>query len=368
MLPRLAYLTLCRSIQLLALLARGDAAKDLEIIVLRHQLAVLRRQTHRPKLQPADRALLAAVSRILPRARWSCFLVKPETLLRWHRRLVAGAWTYPHRGRGRPPLDEDVQQLIVRLANQNPRWGYQRIEGELLRLGVRVSATAIRTTLRRHGIDPVPRRTTTTWRAFLHRQAAGIVACDCFTVDTVWLRRLYVLFFIELDTRRVHLAGVTANPDGAWVTQQARNLLLALDERGRRVRFLVCDRDAKFCRAFDDVLGSEGVEVLRTPVQAPNANAYAERGFEPPELNAWIGCWWWGAGTWIGSFASTWRTTTGTDRIARSDWSRRILPPGSRPSPRLGWVGSTVATCSAVSYTSTDELHERIYAPYGRRA
>jgi len=166
-LPRLAYLTLCRSIQLLALLARGDAAKDLEIIVLRHQLAVLRRQTHRPKLQPADRALLAAVSRILPRARWSCFLVKPETLLRWHRRLVAGAWTYPHRGRGRPPLDEDVQQLIVRLANENPRWGYQRIEGELLRLGVRVSATAIRTTLRRHGIDPVPRRTTTTWRAFL---------------------------------------------------------------------------------------------------------------------------------------------------------------------------------------------------------
>jgi transposase len=161
-LPRLAYLTLCRSIQLLALLARGDAAKDLEIIVLRHQLAVLRRQTHRPKLQPADRALLAAISRILPRARWSCFLVRPESLLRWHRRLVAGAWTYPHRGRGRPPLDEDVQQLIVRLANENPRWGYQRIKGELLRLGVRVSATAIRTTLLRHGIDPAPRRTTTT--------------------------------------------------------------------------------------------------------------------------------------------------------------------------------------------------------------
>jgi putative transposase len=232
-LPRLAYLMLCRSIQLLAQLARGDAAKDLEILVLRHQLAVLCRQTPRPKLEPADRALLAAVSHILPRARWSCFLVKPETLLRWHRRLVADAWTYPRRGPGRPPLDQEVQQLIVRLARENPRGGYQRIQGELLHLGVRVSATAIRTTLRRHGLDPDPRRTTTTWRAFLRQQAAGIVACDFFTVDTISLRRLYVLFFIELDTRQVHLAGVTAHPNGAWVTQQARNLLLALGERER---------------------------------------------------------------------------------------------------------------------------------------
>jgi putative transposase len=189
-LPRLAYLTLCRSIQLLALLTRGDAAKDLEILVLRHQLTILRRRTPRPRLEPADRALLAAISRMLPRARWSCFLVTPETLLRWHRRLVAGAWTYPPRGSGRPSLDEDVQQLIVRLARENPRWGYQRIQGELLRLGVRVSATAIRTTLRRHRLDPAPRRASTTWRAFLRRQAAEIVACDFFTVDTVWLRRL----------------------------------------------------------------------------------------------------------------------------------------------------------------------------------
>jgi transposase len=131
----------------------------------------------------------------------------PDTLLRWHRRLVAGAWTYPHRGHGRLPLDDEVQRLIIRLANENPRWGYQRLKGELLRLGVRVSATAIRSTLRRHGLGPAPRRTTTTWRRFLRQQAAGIVACDFFTVDTVWLRRLYVLFFIELDSRRVHLAG-----------------------------------------------------------------------------------------------------------------------------------------------------------------
>jgi putative transposase len=276
-LPRLAYLTLCRSMQLLALLARRDAAKELEILVLRHQLAVLHRQTPHPRLEPADRALLAAISRVLPRARWSCFIVTPQTLLRWHRRMVARAWTYPHRGPGRPPLAEDVQQLIVRLARENPRWGYQRIKGELLRLNVQVSATAIRTTLRRHGLDPAPRRAITTWRSFLRDQAAGIVACDFFTVESIWLRRLYVLFFIELDTRRVHVAGVTANPDGAWVTQQARNLLLVLGERGRRVRFLLRDRDTKFCRSFDDVFRSEGAEVLLTPVQAPNANAYAER-------------------------------------------------------------------------------------------
>jgi len=199
-LPKLAYLSLCRTIQLLALLARGDAAKDLEILVLRHQLTVLRRQVPRPRLEPADRALLAAVSRVLPRASWSCFLVKPETLLRWHRRLVAGAWTYRRHGPGRPPLDQEVQHLILHLARENPRWGYQRIKGELLRLGVQVSATAIRETLRRHGLDPAPRRASTTWRAFLRQQAAGILACDFFTLDTVWLKRLYVLCFIELDT------------------------------------------------------------------------------------------------------------------------------------------------------------------------
>jgi putative transposase len=272
LLPRLVYLTLCRSIRLLALLTRGDAAKELEILVLHHQLPVLR-QTPRPTLEPADRVLLTAISRVLPRARWSCFLVTPETLLRWHRRLVACAWTYPHQP-GRPPLDDDVQQLIIRLAKENPRWGYQRIKGELLRLGVQVSATTVRTILRRHGLDPAPRRAATTWRAFLRQQAAGIMACDFFTVDTIWLHRLYVLFYIEVGTRRVHLAGVTAHPNGAWVAQQARNLLTL---KHRPLQFLIRDRDAKFTRAFDDVFRSEGAEVLITPLQAPNANAYAER-------------------------------------------------------------------------------------------
>ena len=272
----LAYLAVCRVISLLVLLTRDDAAKDLEILVLRHQLAVLHRQNQRPKLDPADRTLLAAISRVLPRARWSCFFVKPDTLLRWHRRLVAGSWTYPHQT-GWPALATHLQHLIVQLATENPRWGYQRIQGELLQVGVKVSATAIRTTLRRHGLDPAPRRAKSTWRAFLHQQAAGIIACDFFTVDTVWLRRLYVLFFIELDTRRVHLAGVTANPNATWVAQQARNLLLVLGEHGRRVRFLLRDRDAKFGRAFDDVFRSEDATVLLTPFQAPKANAYAER-------------------------------------------------------------------------------------------
>ena len=172
MLARLVYLALCRSVEFLALLTRGDAAKDLEILVLRHQLTVLQRQASRPKLEPADRALLAAISRVLPRERWSCFFVTPETLRRWHRRLVAGRWTYPRRGQGRPPPDDGAQQLIVRLARENPRWGYQPIKGELLRLSVRISATAIRTTLHRHGLGPAPRRTTCGCQLFESPQAA----------------------------------------------------------------------------------------------------------------------------------------------------------------------------------------------------
>jgi putative transposase len=190
--------------------------------------------------------------------------------------MVRRRWTYPAQGRGRPSVPQQVQTLIVQLATENPRWGYQRIRGELLGLGCQVSTSSIARVLRANGLQPAPRPASTTWRSFLRRQAAGIVACDFLTVDTVFLHRLYVLFFIQPHTRRVHLASVTANPTGAWVAQQARNLLGALDEEAG-FRFLLRDRDSKFTRAFDDIWHGIGAEVIRTPIQAPNANAVAER-------------------------------------------------------------------------------------------
>jgi putative transposase len=203
------------------------------------------------------------------------FLVQPETLLRWHRRMVRRRWTYPATRTGRPRLPDDIQQLIVRLARENPRWGYQRIHGELLRLGLRVSASSIRRVLRGHGLDPAPRRAATGWWSFLRQQAAGILACDFFTVDTILLRRVYVLFVIELSSRRAQLAGVTDHPTGLWVAQQARNVLASLGDQAVAWKFLIRDRDAKFTRVFDAVWRSTGATVICTPVRAPNANAYA---------------------------------------------------------------------------------------------
>jgi putative transposase len=271
------YLALRRVLELMVLCWQSADAKEVEILVLRHQLAILRRQQPRPRLQPKDRALLAALSRLLPRPRWSIFVVTPETLLRWHRHMVCRHWTYPARPRGRPPIPDSVQTVIVRLATENPQWGYQRIRRELLHLGFRVSASSVARVLRANGLLPAPRPASTTWRSFLRRQAAGILACDFLTVDTVFLQRLYVLFFIQLHNRRVHLAGVTANPTGAWVAQQARNLVAVLDQEATVVRFLIRDRDSKFTRAFDDIWHGLGAQVIRTPIQAPNANAVAER-------------------------------------------------------------------------------------------
>jgi transposase InsO family protein len=202
-------------------------------------------------------------------------IVTPQTLLRWHRELVRRRWTQPPCGPGRPPVERRVRELVLRLARENPRWGYPRIAGELLKLGVHVSPSTVRRLLLAAGLGPAPRRNGPSWREFLHQQAASVLACDFFTVETITLRRYYVLFFIELGSRRVHLAGCTTNPTGAWVTQQARNL--SFTGLFERTRFLIHDRDTKFSTAFDEVFRSEGIETIHTPIRAPQANAYAER-------------------------------------------------------------------------------------------
>jgi hypothetical protein len=260
----------------LRLTPEGDAReREAEILVLRHQLAVMKRKSGLPKLRRLDRTLLAAFAGLVPRKRWSCFIVSPQTILRWHRELVARKWTFRHRRLGRPPLDPELLALIISMAKDNPRWGFHRIKGELQGLGHRVGATTIRTILRRAGIDPAPRRDGPSWSEFLRAQADGILACNFFCVETVFLRTLYVLFFIEIGCRRIHIEGVTRNPDAAWVTQRARNL--AMDGRLSNVRFLVRDRDSKFTASFDEVFRSEGARVIKTPARAPKANAFAER-------------------------------------------------------------------------------------------
>src|SRR5262249_17994988 len=248
-----AYWVVRRLFDLLVLFGRSERATEVEILVLRHELLVLRRQVGRPRLRSADRALLAVLNQVLPRERRRAFLVQPATLLGWHHALVRPRWTYEGRRPGRPPLPAQTRQLILRLAAENPSWGYRRIHGELVGLGIRLAASSVWNILHRHGVEPAPRRASVSWPEFLRQQAAGIVECDFFTVETLWLRRLYVLFFIELKRRRVHLGGLTANPNNAWVTQQAHNLIMTLADQEERARFLIRDRDRKFTAAFDEV-------------------------------------------------------------------------------------------------------------------
>jgi transposase InsO family protein len=271
------YVALCRLLQLVVLLGRSERSKELEILVLRHELAIRRRQPRRAPFRPLDRAILAAFARALPRSARTGLSVRPATLLRWHRELVRRRWTYPHRRPGRPALDRRVQALVVRLARENSGWGYRRIVGELRRLGIFVSATSVRTILARHDPPPAPQRDEHSWRDFLRQQAATTLACDFFTVETAWLKRIYVLFFISLERRRIEFVACTPSPTGSWVAQQARNLLMTLDEREQPLRFLIHDRDAKFSGGCDHVFQSEGITVIHTPLQAPNANAHAER-------------------------------------------------------------------------------------------
>jgi putative transposase len=271
------YLATRHLLGLALLFLRTEQSKEVELIALRHEVTILRRQVRRPRYEPADRALLAALSRLLPRSSWATFDVTPATLLSWHRRLVAKRWTYPHRPPGRPPVDDQTTALVLRLAAENPRWGYRRIQGELGKLGVRLAASTISRIMKDHGLGPAPRRRGPTWREFLRAQASGVVATDFFHVDTVLFKRLYVLFFIELGRRRVWITGVSAHPNAAWVIQQARNVTGDLTNADIAPKFLVRDRDTRYVASFDEVFKAEGTEILRTPFRTPNANAFAER-------------------------------------------------------------------------------------------
>jgi putative transposase len=271
------YLIFVRLAGWMVLLARSSASKDAELLVLRQEVAVLRRQHPKPKLDWADRALLAAVTRLLPRPLRRSRLVTPDTLLRWHRRLIRWRWTYPHRG-GRPPVDPPTVALIGQMARENPGWGYRRIQGELRGPGIRVGASTVRQALRRLQIPPAPQRGRATWRQFLRAQAPAMLACDFFHVGgAVTLRHLSVFFVIETGTRYVPVLGVTAHPDGTWTTQQAPNLLRGVGGRAARFRFLLRDRAGQFTEAFDAVFARAGIEAVKIPPRSPRANAYADR-------------------------------------------------------------------------------------------
>ena len=258
------------------LVVRSERSKELEILVLRHQLTVLRRQVERPAVNDDDRTLLGAIASALPRRLRDSWIVTPETLLRWHRQRIAKHWTQPPARRiGRPPTSAELRRLIVRLANENPTWGHRRIQGELARLGHTIAKTTVWKILTDNGIEPSPNRSEVTWNEFLHSQAA--VACDFFTVDTALLRRYYVLFFIKVQTREVFYAGATANPTGAWTTQAARNLFLRHSAQLDGAGALVRDRGSQFIDTFDEIFRAEGFKILKTPVRTPVANSFAER-------------------------------------------------------------------------------------------
>jgi transposase len=263
----------------LIVLTRHQVSKDAEFLVLRHENTVLRRQIGRVRYQPGDRLWLAALSRLVPRHRWGeVFMVSPATLLAWHRRLVTRKWDYTSRRRpGRPSTAAAIRKLVIRIATENPTWGHRRVQGELVRLGHPIAASTVWQILHDAGTAPAPRRTGPTWNQFLTAQARGILAADFVHVDTVLLRRIYALIVIEHGIRHVHLAGITANPDGGWTTQAARNFLMDLGQLTASVKFLIRDRAGQFTGSFDAVFQAEGIRILASPPQVPRANAICER-------------------------------------------------------------------------------------------
>jgi putative transposase len=284
--------------------------------VLRHQLAVLHRQVSRPKLSSADRAVIAALVRRIPRTRRPGMLVTPETVLRWHRRLVNRRWTTSTSRRlGRLPVPAGLRALVRRLARENPTWGYRRVHGELAGLGYQIGASTVWRLLTVAGLDPAPRRTGPTWGEFLTAQAHGILACDLFHLETVTLTRLYGFFVVEHATRRIRILGVTAHPTGDWLAQLARNLLMDLEGAGQSFRFLIRDHDGKFSRVFDTVFTAAGIHIVTTPIQAPRANAIAER-FIGSMRSCWTGSSSSTNATRLPSSLSTSGTSTSTARTA----------------------------------------------------
>jgi putative transposase len=275
---RLLYLTFSQLLSWLTLLPRASSSKNIELLVLRHEVAVLRRTNPKPRLDWADRAMFAALIQRLPAVLRGRRLVTPATVLRWHRHLVTKKWTYPNHS-GRPPIDPTITALIERMARENQTWGYQRIQGELLKLGDRVGASTIRRILKRRRTPPAPLRTTdTSWRRFLRAQASSMLAVDFFHIDcAITLKRIYVFFAVEVDRRYVHILGATSHPTGAWTTQQARNLLMDLNDRAATFRVLVRDRAGQFTTSFDAVLAGAGIDTVKIPPRCPRANCFAER-------------------------------------------------------------------------------------------
>jgi hypothetical protein len=268
----------------------SDQEKDLEILVLRQQLSILQRKLHHPirpnRIEKLTLATLTAKLKQIPhisntQLRDVIRIFQPKTVLRWHRELVRRKWTYQRKNKGgRPSITKELENLIIKLAQENPRWGYGKIQGELIKLNFQVSQSTIRNILDKHGIQPAPVRNSMPlgygsigWRHLMKHYKNQILACDFFTIETIWLQTIYVLFFIESGSRQVRIAGISPNPNEIWITQQARQLIWELKENNSSSRFLIHDNDRKFSKAFDALFESEGIHVIHTPFQAPNANA-----------------------------------------------------------------------------------------------